>query len=262
MCSSCNAKGYFSSRCIDGRGPVIDRRPVELVEAPRPAQSYSLGHTGQEISRLPSHLVAQRPSSSRTGSSSIRSSARPQVNVQYEPSILSVDSEQKLVDSLMSLRFEIKDMGERIEYLLDLRKRLSHRQKKVNPDEYEQALNSPSMLILYEAYKEASHYRDQCRTAVNQRMAQYHNKYSLASEEDLMEVYALQEKWVRAAVNAAEQRLNYLQQFPFAYKNKEAIRGHIIAANDAMNGAVKALEEVEYNKRILFAKMSRQGPWV
>ncbi|KAL5627153.1 hypothetical protein FOBRF1_001496 [Fusarium oxysporum] len=114
MCSSCNAKGYFSSRCIDGRGPVIDRRPVELVEAPRPAQSYSPGHTGQEISRLPSHLVAQRPSSSRTGSSSIRSSVRPQVNVQYEPSILSVDSEQRLVDSLMSLRFEIKDMGERI----------------------------------------------------------------------------------------------------------------------------------------------------
>lgn len=91
-------------------------------------------------------------------------------------------------------------MGERIEYLLDLRKRLSHRQKKIDPDEYKQALNSPSMLLLYEAYKEASNYRDQCRTAVHQRMAQYHNKYSLAPEEDLMEVYALQEKWVRAAV--------------------------------------------------------------
>ncbi|VZH87952.1 unnamed protein product, partial [Fusarium fujikuroi] len=218
-----------------------------------PAQSYSSGQTGPEISRLPSHLVVQRPSSSRTGRSSIRSSARTKRGVQYEPSILSVESEQRLADSLMSLRFEIKDMGERIEYLLDLRKRLSHRQKRVNPDEYKQALNSPSMLILHEEYKNASHYRDQCRDAVKQRMAEYHKEYHLTPEEVLMEVYALQETWVRAAVNAAEQRLNYLQQFPFAYQDKEAIRGHIIAANDAMNSAVKALEEVEYNKRINMA---------
>ncbi|KAF5981524.1 hypothetical protein FCOIX_4172 [Fusarium coicis] len=68
---------------------------------------------------------------------------------------MSADSCQPLVDGLMALRYEIQDMGQRIEDLVALRKQQFHRAKKVNAEEYEQALNSPSMMILYEDYKEA-----------------------------------------------------------------------------------------------------------
>ncbi|KAH7229882.1 hypothetical protein BKA60DRAFT_646249 [Fusarium oxysporum] len=267
MCYSCNTKGYFSSRCKDGRGPMVERRTDELEMMARPAQNYGPGIAAREVSRLPSHLEARASSSSRSDSSSSRAissraSSRPQAqtNIQYEPSIMSVDSKESLANGLMSFRFEIKDMGERIEYLIALRKRLSHKQKKINPAEYEQALNSPSMIVLYEAYKQAAAYTTQCKNAYEQRMAQYNNRFLFASTEDQMEIYALQENWVRATVNTAEQRLNYLQQFPFAYQNKEAIRGHILAAEGSMKAALNALKDVEMNKRVLFAKMSREGP--
>ncbi|KAK2687153.1 hypothetical protein QWA68_013963 [Fusarium oxysporum] len=261
MCYSCNTKGYFSSRCKDGRGPMVERRTDELEMMARPAQSYGPGIAAREVSRLPSHLEARASSSNRSDSSSSRAtssraissqaSSRPQAqtNIQYEPSIMSVDSKESLANGLMSFRFEIKDMGERIEYLIALRKRLSHKQKKINPVEYEQALNSPSMIVLYEAYKQAADYTTQCKNAYDQRMAQYNNKFLYAPKEDQMEIYALQEKWVRATVNTAEQRLNYLQQFPCAYQNKQAIRGHIIAAEGSMHAALTALEDVEMNKR-------------
>jgi hypothetical protein len=79
--------------------------------------------------------------------------------------------------------------------------------------------------------------------------------------------------------------LRYLEQFPCAYQNKQSIRGHITAAEGSMNAAKTALKDVEMNKRgksyavpmmgfsfamldeltvilVLFAKMSREGPWV
>ncbi|KAG7419683.1 hypothetical protein Forpe1208_v003432 [Fusarium oxysporum f. sp. rapae] len=273
MCYSCNTKGYLSSRCKDGRGPMVERRTDELEMMARPAQNYGPGIAAREVSRLPSHLEARASSSSRSDSSSSRAitsqasssraSSRPraQTNIQYEPSIMSVDSKESLANGLMSFRFEIKDMGERIEYLIALRKRLSHKQKKIDPAEYQQALNSPSMIVLYEAYKQAADYTNQCKNVYDQRMAQYNNKFLYAPKKDQMEIYALQEKWVRATVNTAEQRLNYLQQFPCAYQNKESIRGHILAAEGSMHAALTALQDVDMNKRacVLFEKGNYQA---
>ncbi|KAF4956878.1 hypothetical protein FGADI_3481 [Fusarium gaditjirri] len=287
MCYSCNTKGYFSSRCKDGRGPTTERRTDELEMMARPARNYGPAIPSREVSRLPSDLEARASSSSRSSrpvssrpvsnqpvssrtvsgrpvssqasssrasssrASSSRASSRPeaQTNVQYEPSIMSVDSQEALANSLMSFRFEIKDMGERIEHLIALRKRQSHKQKKIDPAEYEQALNSPSMIVLYEAYKQAVEYCKQCKDAYDQRMVQHSRRIHYASKEEQMEIYLLQEKYVRAAVNTAEQRLNYLEQFPRAYQNKQSIRGHIEAAEGSMNAALGALKDIDMNKR-------------
>ncbi|KAF5640822.1 hypothetical protein F52700_3534 [Fusarium sp. NRRL 52700] len=169
---------------------------------------------------------------------------------------MSDESQQSLANGLMSYRFEIKDMGERLQYLISLRKRLSHRQKKIDNAEYEQALNSPSMIVLYESYKQAAEYTTDCKNAYYQKMAQYNNRFTFATAEEQMEIYALQEQWVRAAVNTAEQRLRYLEQYPCAYQNKQSIRGHITAAEGSMNAARTALEDVEMNKRasVVFEK--------
>ncbi|KAF5711772.1 hypothetical protein FMUND_8831 [Fusarium mundagurra] len=251
MCYSCNVKGYFSSRCKDGRGPIVDRRTDEL-EMARPAQNYRPVTPARPVARLPSHLEARpspsirsdgsssratsrqgissqpvstqapsnRPLSSRASSSqgissqafssrasssrvsSSQASYRPQAqtNIQYEPSIMSVESQESLVNGLMSFRFEIKDMGARIEYLIALRKRLSHKEKKIDDEEYVQAMNTPSMIVLYEAYKQAADYATDCKRAVDQRMAQHHNRFHNATQEEQMEIYALQEKWVQATI--------------------------------------------------------------
>ncbi|KAF5546750.1 hypothetical protein FNAPI_8768 [Fusarium napiforme] len=259
MCYSCNTKGYFSSRCKDGRGPMVERRTDEL-EMARPAQNFrpvTPAGPARPVSRLPNHLEARasssirsdgsssransrqgistqaastqapsnRPMSSRASSSqdtssqafysqpvssrasssqasSSQASSRPQAqtNIQYEPSIMSVESQQSLVNGLMSFRFEIKDMGARIEYLIALRKRLSHKEKKIDDEEYEQAMNTPSMIVLYEAYKQAADHAAACKRAVDQRMRQYSNKFVLAPPEVQMEVYGLQEKWIQATI--------------------------------------------------------------
>ncbi|KAF5633118.1 uncharacterized protein FTJAE_7297 [Fusarium tjaetaba] len=162
---------------------------------------------------------------------------------------MSVESQQSLVNGLMSFRFEIKDMGARIEYLIALRKRLSHKEKKIDDEEYEQAMNTPSMIVLYEAYKQAADHATNCKRAVDQRMRQYSNKFVLAPPEVQMEIYGLQVKWIQATINTAEQRLDYLQHYPFAYQNRNAIRGHITAAEDSMKAAKRALGEVDRNKR-------------
>ncbi|EWG44769.1 hypothetical protein FVEG_05761 [Fusarium verticillioides 7600] len=293
MCYSCSTKGYFSSPCKDGRGPMVDRRTDEL-EMARPAQNYRPVTPAHPVSRLPSRLEARASSSSRSDGGSSRASSRQgipsqavsslatsnrpissrasssqassrpqgQSNLEYQPSIMSADSKESLANGLMALRFEIKDMGERIQYLIALRKRMSHKQKKIDEAEYEQALNSPSMIVLYESYKHAADFTVDCKNAYEQRMAQYSNRFARATAEDQMEIYALQEQWIRAAVNTAEQRLRYLEQFPCAYQNKQSIRGHITAAEGSMNAAKTALKDVEMNKRVLFAKMSREGPWV
>jgi hypothetical protein len=113
---------------------------------------------------------------------------------------MSADSCQKVVDGLMSLRYEIQDMGQRIEELIDLRKRLSHRAKRVSDAEYQQALNSPSMIVLYEEYKQAVTYSIECQRAVFERRAKFDHNYNRANEEDQLEIYTLQERWVRAAI--------------------------------------------------------------
>ncbi|KAG4260926.1 hypothetical protein FPRO03_02749 [Fusarium proliferatum] len=298
MCYSCNTKGYFSSRCKDGRGPVVERRTDEL-EMARPAAHYGPGIPARQVSRLPSHLEARASSSSRSDGGSSRAvsrngvpsqaissqatSSRPmssrassnqagsshantrpqaETNLRYEPSVMSADSQELLTNGLMSFRFEIRDMGERIEHLISLRKRLSHRQKKIDEAEYRQALNSPSMIVLYEVYKQSVDYTSQCKNAYDQEMRRHNNKFLYASQEEQMEIFALQEQWLRATINTAEQRLHYLEQYPYAYQNKQSIRGHIRAAEGSMNAARTALEEVDMNKRVLFAKMSREGPWV
>ncbi|KAG4290098.1 hypothetical protein FPRO06_01984 [Fusarium proliferatum] len=163
---------------------------------------------------------------------------------------MSADSCQEVADGLMSLRYEIQDMGQRIEDLIALRKQQSHRAKRVNEEEYEQALNSPSMIVLYEDYKLAVKYSVDCQRAVFQRRAAFSHNYNRATENDQLEIYALQEKWVRAAINAAEKRLNYLQQYPFAYRDKGAIIGHVEAANTLLNSAWNGLRQIERNKEV------------
>ncbi|KAF5582555.1 hypothetical protein FPANT_8486 [Fusarium pseudoanthophilum] len=161
---------------------------------------------------------------------------------------MSAESCQSLVDGLMALRYEIQDMGQRIEDLVALRKQQSHRAKKVNEEEYQQALNSPSMIVLYEDYKEAVRYYVECQQAAFQRRAAFSHNYNRATENDQLEVYALEERWVRAAITAAEKRLNYLQDYPFAYKDKGAIISHVTAANQVLNSARKGLLQIERNK--------------
>ncbi|KAF4337255.1 hypothetical protein FBEOM_8844 [Fusarium beomiforme] len=173
---------------------------------------------------------------------------------------MSAESQQDVVDGLMSLRYEIQDIGQRIEELLDLRKRLSHRAKRINDAEYEQILNSPSMIVLYQVYKQAVDYSVQCQKAVFQKRAEFSHNFNRATEEDHLEIYTLQERWVRAAIDAAEKRLSYLQQYPFVYKNKEGILGHVEAANDVLKNALKGLREIERNKEVLYARVGRAGP--
>ncbi|KAF5249553.1 hypothetical protein FANTH_5146 [Fusarium anthophilum] len=241
MCYSCNNKGYFSSRCKDGRGPMA-RRETDELEMARPTQNYRPVTPARPVSRLPSHLEARASSSVRSDGSSSRATSRQgissqpvstqtasnrpissqaissrasssrasssqasylpqaQTNIQYEPSIMSVESQEALVNGLMSFRFEIKDMGARIEYLIALRKRLSHKQKKIVNEEYEQAMNSPSMIVLYEVYKQAANHATDCKNAVDQRMAQYNNRFLHAPPEAQMEIYELQEKWIQATI--------------------------------------------------------------
>ncbi|KAF4985252.1 hypothetical protein FDECE_16698 [Fusarium decemcellulare] len=168
--------------------------------AARPSESYQPTSGSGGVARLPRHLEARGGSSSRTASSSSQSSFSPQTNIQYEASIMSDDSYQKVADALMSLRYELRDMSERLQDLIDLRKRLSHRAKKVNDAEYEQALNSPSMLVLYQVYKDAHDHATSCKRAVDERMREFSNKFTRATEEDQLEVYALQEIWVKASI--------------------------------------------------------------
>ncbi|RBA14868.1 hypothetical protein FPRO05_13084 [Fusarium proliferatum] len=260
MCHSCNAKGYLCKRCKDGRGPVSRVHSDGMEMAARPAETYRPGYGNAGVAPLPRHLEARGISSSRaTGSSSRVSSILPtsssqvsssQTNRSYEPSIMSADSCQEVADGLMSLRYEIQDMGQRIEDLIALRKQQSHRAKRVNEEEYEQALNSPSMIVLYEDYKLAVKYSVDCQRAVFQRRAAFSHNYNRATENDQLEIYALQEKWVRAAINAAEKRLNYLQQYPFAYRDKGAIIGHVEAANTLLNSAWNGLRQIERNKEV------------
>ncbi|QGI62795.1 hypothetical protein CEK27_006766 [Fusarium fujikuroi] len=228
--------------------------------AARPAETYRPGYGNAGVAPLPRHLEARGISSSRATSSSSRGSSilptsssqvsSSQTNRSYEPSIMSADSCQEVADGLMSLRYEIQDMGQRIEDLIALRKQQSHRAKRVNEEEYEQALNSPSMIVLYEDYKLAVKYSVDCQRAVFQRRAAFSHNYNRATENDQLEIYALQEKWVRAAINAAEKRLNYLQQYPFAYRDKGAIIGHVEAANTLLNSAWNGLRQIERNKEV------------
>ncbi|KAF5585792.1 hypothetical protein FPCIR_8222 [Fusarium pseudocircinatum] len=134
---------------------------------------------------------------------------------------MSAESCQSLVNGLMSLRYEIQNMGQRIEDLVALRKQQSHRAKKVNEQEYEQALNSPSMIVLYEDYKQAVKFSVECQRAAFQRRAAFDHNYNRATENDQLEVYALEEKWVKAAINAR----NGLLQIK---RNKDALY-HIMA---------------------------------
>lgn len=265
MCNSCNAKGSLCNRCKDGRRPVARVHSDEMEMAARPAGTYRPGYGSAGVAPLPRHLEARGISSSRAASSSGRSSsssqaASSQTNRSYEPSIMSADSCQSLVDGLMALRYEIQDMGQRIEDLVALRKQQSHRAKKVNAEEYEQALNSPSMIVLYEDYKEAVRYYVECQQAAFQRRAAFSHNYNRATENDQLEIYALQERWVRAAINAAEKRLNYLQQYPFAYKDKGAIISHVKAANEVLNSARRGLLQIERNKEVLYGKIIRGPP--
>ncbi|KAK2680306.1 hypothetical protein RAB80_005487 [Fusarium oxysporum f. sp. vasinfectum] len=199
--------------------------------AARPAETYRPGYGNAGVAPLPRHLEARGISQSRAASSSGRSSSNSQANRSYEPSVMSDDSCQRVVDGLMSLRYEIQDMGQRIEELIDLRKRLSHRAKRVNDAE-----------------------------AVFERRATFDHNFNRAEEDDQLEIYTLQERWVRAAINAAEKRLNYLQQYPFAYKDKEAIIGHVKAANDLLRSAWNGLRQIERNKDVLYGKISRGPP--
>ncbi|KAG5804470.1 hypothetical protein H9Q74_001858 [Fusarium xylarioides] len=265
MCHSCNAKGSLCNRCKDARGPVSRVYSDEMEMAARPAETYRPGYGNAGVAPLPRHLEARGISSSRAASSSGRGSSSSQAsssqaNRAYQPSIMSADSCQSLVDGLVSLRYEIQDMGQRIEDLIALRKQQSHRAKKVNAEEYKQALNSPSMIVLYEDYKEAVKYSVECQQAAFQRRATFDHNYNRATENDQLEIYTLQEKWVRAAINAAEKRLNYLQQYPFAYKDKEAIIGHVTAANAVLNSARKGLLQIERNKDVLYGKIIRGPP--
>ncbi|EXM17965.1 hypothetical protein V3481_004298 [Fusarium oxysporum f. sp. vasinfectum] len=260
MCHSCKTKGYLCNRCKDGRGPISRVRSDEMEMAARPAETYRPGYGNAGVAPLPRHLEARGISQSRAASSSGRSSSNSQANRSYEPSVMSDDSCQRVVDGLMSLRYEIQDMGQRIEELIDLRKRLSHRAKRVNDAEYEQALNSPSMIVLYEEYKQAVTYVIECQRAVFERRATFDHNFNRAEEDDQLEIYTLQERWVRAAINAAEKRLNYLQQYPFAYKDKEAIIGHVKAANDLLRSAWNGLRQIERNKDVLYGKISRGPP--
>ncbi|KAI1027902.1 hypothetical protein LB503_011888 [Fusarium chuoi] len=280
MCHSCNAKGYLCKRCKDGRGPVSRVHSDEMEMAARPAETYRPGYGNAGVAPLPRHLEARGISSSRAASSSGRGSSilpasssrasssqvsssqvsSSQTNRSYEPSIMSADSCQEVADGLISLRYEIQDMGQRIEDLIALRKQQSHRAKRVNEEEYEQALNSPSMIVLYEDYKLAVEHSVNCQRAVFQRRAAFSHNFNRATENDQLEVYALQEKWVRAAINAAEKRLNYLQQYPFAYRDKRAIIGHVDAANTVLNSALNGLRQIERNKEVLYGKIIRGPP--
>ncbi|KAF5671878.1 hypothetical protein FDENT_10724 [Fusarium denticulatum] len=157
----------------------------------------------------------------------------------------------------MSLRYEIQAMGQRIEDLVALTKQQSHRVKKVNEQEYEQALNSPSMILFYIDYKQAIKFSVECQRAAFQRRAAFDRNYNRATENDQLEVYALEEKWVKAAINAAGKRLNYLQQYPFAYKDKEAIINHVKAANEVLTRARNGLLQMKRNKDTLYHTMAQ-----
>src|SRR5262249_17385004 len=99
-----------------------------------------------------------------------------------------------------SLRDEMPGMRESIETAIALRKLVSHKQKKLNDDEYEQALNSPSMLVLYEQYKEAVAEASGLSKLVQEKKMKFHNKYGYFKEEDHLEAYAMQEQWAKASL--------------------------------------------------------------
>ncbi|KAF4443141.1 hypothetical protein F53441_11540 [Fusarium austroafricanum] len=162
---------------------------------------------------------------------------------------MSADSQQKLADDLMSARYEIQYIGQRIQDLVDLRKQLSHRQKRINEAEYEQILNSPTMMHFYSDYKEANEYSVQLGREVHAKSTKINHNFNRATEEQQLEIYDLQEKWVKAAIVSAEKRLNFLQQYPFVYQDKQAVKGHIIAAQVNMETALKGLNQIKANKR-------------
>jgi hypothetical protein len=101
---------------------------------------------------------------------------------------------------MTSIDHELTNMRERIDTLLNLRKYISHRKKKINEEEYEEALNSPSMLVLYRDYKDACRESHRCKVAAEAYKDTFHNHYSNATVEQHLEICNLQEKWVKSTI--------------------------------------------------------------
>lgn len=59
----------------------------------------------------------------------------------------STDSKEALAAALQGLGFDASEV-------MKLRKHLSHWEKNINPDDYERRSLSPSMIVLYEQYKD------------------------------------------------------------------------------------------------------------